>query len=196
MTRPARTSLFDTTVGFDDPLEILLACHRRIEKFLDTLIRLQAHVDARGVDAEASVAAQSLLRYFLKSAADHREDEEKDLLPLLQSRITDPDERARFDAFRDDVESAHRELEALWSKLRRPLEGIAEGLTRPLAAADVHAFTTVYRKHIAAEEAVLQEFFRRWIGEAERRELGRRMSDRRKVVGVRGFEPPASTSRT
>jgi len=101
MKRNARPSLFDTTVGFDDPLEMLLACHRRIEKQLDTLKRLRAHMDARGVDAEASLAAQAVLRYFLVAAANHHDDEEKDLFPLLEQRITDPGERARFGHLRD-----------------------------------------------------------------------------------------------
>jgi hypothetical protein len=35
MKRNARPSLFDT-IPFDDPLEMLLACHRRIEKQLET----------------------------------------------------------------------------------------------------------------------------------------------------------------
>src|SRR5216117_2019427 len=125
MKRNARPSLFDT-VGFDDPLEMLLACHRRIERQLDTLKRLRAHVHERGVDAEASTAAQSVLRYFVKAAPDHHEDEEKDLLPLLDERITDPGERARFKAFREEVERDHRDIEASWARLRKPLEGIAE----------------------------------------------------------------------
>jgi len=171
-------SLFDT-VGFDDPLEMLLACHRRIEKQLDTLKRLRAYVHERGVDPEASAAAQAVLRYFLKAAMDHHEDEEKDLLPLLDERITDPGERARFRALREEVERDHREIEASWARLRKPLEGIAEGLTRALAAADVHAFATGYARHILAEESVLTEFFNRWLDDADRAALGRSMSARR-----------------
>ena len=39
MKRNARPSLFDTIAAFDDPLEMLLTCHRRIEKQLQTLLR-------------------------------------------------------------------------------------------------------------------------------------------------------------
>jgi hemerythrin-like domain-containing protein len=190
----ARPSLFDT-VGFDDPLEMLLACHRRIERQLDTLKRLRVHVEARGVDAEASAAAQAVLRYFLKAAAAHHEDEEKDLFPLLEHRITDPGERARFGAFRREAERDHREIEASWARLRKPLEGIGEGLTRTLLPDDVQAFVRAYSRHILTEEAALTDFFNRWLDEGDRIALGRSMSERR-MVGVRGFEPPASTSRT
>lgn len=179
MKSNARPSLFETTVGFDDPLEMLLACHRRIEKQLETLKRLRAHVDSRTVDAEASSAAQSVLRYFLKSATQHHEDEEKDLFPLLEKRITDSAERARFDALRAALEQDHREIEAHWARLKKPLEAIAEGLTRSLPAGDVHAFIAAYARHILVEEAAIQEFFERWLDAGDRVSLGRSMSARR-----------------
>jgi hypothetical protein len=178
MKRNARPSLFDTTVGFDDPLEMLLACHRRIEKQLETLKSLRAHVASKGVDAEASTAAQAVLRYFLKSATDHHEDE-KDLFPLLEQRITDRGERARFDALRRELERDHRQIESQWARLRKPLEGIAEGLTRTLPPTEVHAFISAYARHIVAEEAALQEFFDRWLDDRDRKALGRSMSARR-----------------
>ena len=94
MKRNARPSLFDATVGFDDPLEMLMACHRRIEKQLDTLKRLLPHIKEHGVDADASIAAQSVLHYFARAAANHHDDEEKDLFPLLEQRITEDGERS------------------------------------------------------------------------------------------------------
>jgi hemerythrin-like domain-containing protein len=179
MKRNARPSLFDTTVGFDDPLEMLLACHRRIEKQLDTLKRLHAHIEARGVDAEASSAAQAVLRHFPRAAIDHHDDEEKDLFPLLERRITDAGEGARFEALRVALERDHREVERLWARLRKPLEAIAEGITRRLPASDVHAFIAAYTRHILAEESALQEFFNRWLDDGDRVSLGRSMRERR-----------------
>ena len=41
---------------FDDPFEILEACHARIARMLRTLERLPAHVSAHGVDDEAREA--------------------------------------------------------------------------------------------------------------------------------------------
>ena len=199
MKTNARPSPFDTTVGFDDPLEMLLACHRGIEKQLDTLKRLRAHLSARGVDAEASSAAQAVLRYFGHAAMSHHDDEEKDLFPLLEQRITDAGEQARFRLLRDELERDHREVQAQWLKLRKPLEGIADGLTRVPAANAVHDFVGAYARHILVEESALQELFNRWLDADDRKALGRAMSARRTaggMVGVRGFEPPASTSRT
>lgn len=185
MRRLERNQLFDAPAGFDDPLEMLLGCHRRIERQLETLKRLRAHIAAKGVDAEASTAAEAILRYFAKAAANHHEDEEDDLFPLLDKRIQDPAERARFEAFRDAALADHRTLEAAWNRMRKPLEGIGEGFTRTLAEADVQAFTEAYSRHIAAEEQVFREFFARWLDDADRATLGRSMAARRNVVPPR-----------
>ena len=181
MRRLERTSLFDTPAGFDEPLEMLTGCHRRIEKQLETLKRLRAHVEAHGVDAEATTAAQSVLKYFVQAAVNHLADEEDDLFPMIERRINDPGEAARFRAFRDSLESDHRTLEAAWSRLRRPLEGISEGLTRTLPRDDVHAFIEAYARHIAAEEGTLVEFVNRWLDDGDRQMLGRSMAARRGV---------------
>lgn len=185
MRRLERDHLFETPAGFDDPLEMLLGCHRRIEKQLETLRRLRAHVEEKGVDAEASSAAESVLRYFGKAAAHHHDDEERDLFPLLERRIDDPGERARFQHFRDGLLADHRVLEAAWQRIRKPLEGIAEGLVRPLPPADVQAFVDGYTRHILTEENTLREYFDRWLGDDDRQALGRSMAARRGVASPR-----------
>ena len=180
--RNERAELFETPAGFDEPLEMLQGCHRRIERQLETLKRLRAHVAERGVDAEASAAAQAVLRYFASAAVNHHADEELDLFPLLHERITDAGEAARFRAFRESLEQDHRALEAAWARLRKPLEAIAEGLSRALAETDVHAFVSAYAHHILSEEVNLLEFCNRWLTDADRENLGRAMAARRKVA--------------
>jgi hemerythrin-like domain-containing protein len=177
--RNERSALFDTPAGFDEPLEMLLGCHRRIERQLETLKRLRSHIAEHGVDAEATSAAQAVLRYFEAAAPHHHADEEKDLFPLLATRITDPGEFARFEAFRNGLEADHHALEAAWSKLRRPLEAIADGLSRTLADTEVHAFVSAYAHHILTEETNLAEFCNRWLDDNDRAALGRSMAARR-----------------
>jgi hemerythrin-like domain-containing protein len=179
--RNERAELFDTPAGFDEPLEMLQGCHRRIERQLETLKRLRVHVAERGVDAEASAAAQAVHRYFVLAAANHHADEEHDLFPLLEARIGDAGEAARFRAFRESLEQDHRALEAAWARLRKPLEAIGEGLSRPLPEADVHAFVSAYAHHIVTEEVNLLEFCNRWLTNEDRETLGRSMAARRKL---------------
>jgi hemerythrin-like domain-containing protein len=179
MRKAMRSELFEISAGFDEPLEMLLACHRRIERQLETLKRLHARLESHAVDAEASSAAQALLKYFDGAGANHHADEEVDLFPLLDARIIDPAEHERFVSFRAKLESDHHELQSNWTRLKKPLEGIAEGLTRTLPAADVHAFTWGYAHHILVEESALREFFERWLDAPDRETLGRAMAARR-----------------
>src|SRR6188768_2799496 len=94
--RQERTALFDTPAGYDDPLGMLMGCHRRIEKKIGTLKALCSHLTKKGIDAEASAAAQAVLRYFDVAAAHHHADEERDLFPMLEQRIVDAAEHERF----------------------------------------------------------------------------------------------------
>jgi len=180
--RKAARALVDPPAGFDDPLDMLLGCHRRIEKQLETLKRLRAHLDAKGIDAEASAAAESVLRYFRKAAADHHEDEEKDVFPRIAGRIAEAGEAARFHALRERLEAEHRGIDAAWSRLRKPLEGISEGLMRTLAREEVEAFAATYAGHIATEESALPELFARWLEPGDLEALGRAMAARRGVA--------------
>src|ERR1043165_1065983 len=107
---------FDTPAGYDDPMGMLLGCHRRIEKKLATLKNLCAHLSARGIDAEASAAAQAVLRYFEAPAAYHHEDEEIDLLPLLELRINDGGERERLVELDAQIREEHVEIDRLWAR--------------------------------------------------------------------------------
>jgi len=174
-------NLFDTPAGFDDPIAMWMGCHRRIEKQLKTLSRLPAHLADKGVDADATNAAQAILRYFEKSGPHHHEDEDRDLFPLIEKRITDAGELARFRELRARLEADHRRMEAIWPRLRKPLQGIADGLAKPLDAGDVEAFRSIYETHIPAEDGAIPDLARRYVTPADLEGLGRSMAARRGV---------------
>lgn len=177
-------NLFDTPAGFDDPVAMWTGCHRRIEKQLKTLSRLPAHVADKGVDAEATNAALAILRYFEKSGPHHHEDEDRDLFPTLEKRITDAGDLARFRELRTRLEADHRRMEACWAKVRKPLQGIADGLPKSLDAADVQAFCAIYETHIPAEDGAIPDLVKRYFSAADLESLGRAMAARRGVAYI------------
>ncbi len=179
MSRLPRPHPRERGEGIGDPLEMLLGFHRRIERELAALQELATHVERRGADVEAATAAHRLLRYFERAAANHYEDVEHDLFPLLETRIADARETARFRAFRSTLEKDHLALESAWARLRRLLEAIVEGRSRKLPDAEVRAFVCAYGQHIRVEEVALTEFFDRWLVEGDREALGRAMEVRR-----------------
>jgi pyridoxamine 5'-phosphate oxidase len=177
----APMNLFDTPAGFDDPIGMWLGCHRRIEKQLKTLAKLPPHLADKGVDADASSAAQAILRYFEKSAGHHHEDEDRDLFPLLEKRITDAAEAAGFRELRARLEADHARMSACWARLRKPLQGIAEGLPKSLDAAEVEAFRAIYETHIPSEDGAIPALAKRYLSPADLEALGRSMASRRGV---------------
>jgi len=71
--------------GFDRPIDMLVDCHRRIEHFLDVLIRVVARYATRALDAEGHQALAVARQYFAHSAPKHTADEEQSLFPRMRS---------------------------------------------------------------------------------------------------------------
>lgn len=168
------------SAGFEVPLEMLSACHGRVERQCRTLQRLVPHLQAHGADAQARSAAANVIRYFDTSARHHHDDEEVDLFPALIESMAGSDAvclREMVAALVDD----HRALERQWQALRAVLERIAAGTPAELRGDDVDAFAARYASHIAREEDELLPMAARLLGDAELDRIGRAMRARRGV---------------
>lgn len=164
------------TATFDEPLEMLLACHGRIRKQLATLSRLERHLPEHGHDADARAAARAILRYFDSAAIQHHEDEERSLLPRLVARA--PESRA----LAGRIEGEHVELAALWRRLRPLLSGIAAGQRAVMPPHLVSEITASYDAHIELEESMLIPLAREVLSSGELEAIGREMAERRGVA--------------
>src|SRR4051794_21650451 len=69
--------------GFEQPFEMLHACHDRMARMLALLQRLREHLRAQGADGQARQAARDVMRYFDTPAPRHHEDEELHVFPVL-----------------------------------------------------------------------------------------------------------------
>jgi len=171
----------DPAPTFDEPLEMLAACHERIEAQLCTLEKLVEHAGLRGADDAARVAARQVMRYFDTAGANHHRDEEEDLFPLLR-RLAAERGRPEVSAVINGLEEDHSTMDAQWSRVRARLAAIAEGLDRRLDAEDVGRFAWLYRRHMEKESALVLPFAREALGESERAALGGRMAARRRIA--------------
>ena len=169
--------------GFEAPLEMLAACHGRVERQCQTLSRLVPHLAANGPDQSAQAAAHNVMRYFDTSARHHHADEEDDLFPALL-RAAPQAEFAHISELISALRAQHRELEQAWSTLRRELEGIGQGTIRTLDGDQVAAFVDLYRRHIDREEAELLPDAARIVGLAGLDTIGRAMRLRRGINEV------------
>jgi hemerythrin-like domain-containing protein len=199
--------------GTEAPLEMLAACHIRIERQCATLRRLAAHLAEHGADSQARSAAAGVLRYFDTAAPLHHADEEQDLFPALLESMAGSDPvclKGMTQGLRDE----HRELEAAWGRLRPRLQAIAAaappaasaasaasaapagaaGAERPgikepdgpaaLPAAEVEAFAALYERHIRYEEDEVLPMAARLLGDEELARIGRAMRERRGIPPV------------
>ena len=164
--------------SFEQPFEMLDACHERVRRSLALLGRLVAHIDAHGHDAQSRDAAASVLRYFDLAGPHHHEDEERHLFPLLRQH---PEQRVR-----DAVTTLHADHEAMhaqWRELRAVLQAWQSAPdTAPISDAQrgmVRAFMEAYERHIPLEDEVAYPAARALLTGERLLEAGREMAARR-----------------
>ncbi|MBE0627753.1 MAG: hemerythrin domain-containing protein [Burkholderiales bacterium] len=182
-TKTAFPGFDSPAAGFEAPLEMLSACHGRVERQCDTLLRLVPHLAAHGPDAAAREAAQNVMRYFDTSARHHHADEEEDLFPALL-RAAPAAELAALRELVAALQAQHRELEQAWGEVRRQLEAIRGASRRELDAAALDRMVGLYRSHIALEEAELLPLAARILGPAQLDGVGSAMRARRGIKEI------------
>ena len=172
---PANPFSLAPAPGFDDPLGVLRACHRRMERQLATLVRLRKHIPANHSDDDAQIAALAIMRYFDTSARDHHADEEASLLPRLVA--ADP-QLARV---AESLAREHDDLEARWRRLRPLLASIAARRGAHLPVKAIDAFRAGYAGHIEREEATVLARAAEILDAATLADIGAEMAERRNL---------------
>jgi hemerythrin-like domain-containing protein len=188
--QPSHTTMTQTlpghsapAIGFEVPLEMLAACHGRVQQQCETLQRLLVHLRGQGPDRPAQEAARAVMRYFDTAARHHHEDEEQDLFPALLESMAGSD-AVCLRELTASLCSDHRLLEQRWAALRRRLLQVADGSASTLEHGDVPGFVTLYQQHIAREETELLPMAARLLSDAELDRIGRAMRTRRGVDHV------------
>jgi hemerythrin-like domain-containing protein len=169
--------------GFDQPLELWLACHDRVRRMTSLLERLHEHLQLHGADESARVTATSICRYFDEAAPRHHEDEEVDLFPLLRRLlpVRAPEQEAAVTAALRRLESDHVELGRLWRQAREILKAIESGQPALPEPELVKRFVAGYRQHCELEDTVIAGALQRCLGDADLDAIGEAMAERRGV---------------
>ena len=171
--------LWNTPAGFDEPLAALSACHRRIEKQLATLSRLQKHLTRHACDGEAITAAAGILRYFLDAAPNHHADEEADLFPRLLRTAQATADRAQAYELVSHLLVEHRDMEMLWERIREDLEKLKPGEMGILDPHICKNFARDYASHIDREDKLLLPLAAKVLKASDLEALGNAMATRR-----------------
>ncbi len=152
MTTSFLQLLHSPAAGFDEPQQLLAACHDRVRRTLSLLERLHQHLHTAGAHAQARSAAADVRRYFSVAAPAHHEDEERHLVPLLQASA-DAADRVLADRLLDE----HSTLRQLWARVDELLATVESGACPSLTelGAATHDFVARHADHLAFEDEVV-----------------------------------------
>lgn len=160
------------SAGFEQPFEMLAACHERVERLLRLLLRLADHLPQQGADGQARDAARDVMRYFDIAAPAHHEDEERHLLPALRA--------AGQPQLAQRIETDHQALQQLWQQVRADLQAVTEGVNPEAAQfATWRRFAATYRQHIMLEDENAFGRARAVLDAAAQQAMGAEMAARR-----------------
>ena len=181
MNQPVRLSRLAATAssGFEEPFEMLEACHERVHRMLRLLERLRAHVAEHGADEQARQAARDVMRYFDIAAPQHHLDEERHVFPPLLA-AGDADVAAVVRRLQQD----HVQMESGWARAREVLDALAQGALPALDDAATRAlvdFAALYGSHIEAEEGIAYPAARQRLQAADLQAMSQDMMERRGV---------------
>ena len=167
-------------VGFEQPFEMLDACHDRVKRSLQLLVDLRKYLQTKGCDDSARQAARDVQRYFDIAAPLHHQDEELHIFPALQQRCADD---ARIQSLVAQLQQDHEDMHALWSSaVRNALQALASGEQSQFSDAQEAAFDTFtqyYARHLTMEDEVAYPQARSVVDEAEQQAMGQEMAARR-----------------
>ena len=165
-------SLNQTAPSWDEPIEMLFACHGKVKKFCGQLRQLPDYLDKNGVNTIAKEAIVQIKTYFDKAAPLHHEDEEQDFFPTLLQYAP----QAQSDV--DELERQHIILHQSWTNMRMQLDELLSDQRTQLDDEVLNTFLQGYDRHIAIEEPLF-DLGREVIPETERRAIGKIMAARR-----------------
>jgi len=167
---------------FDQPIELMMDCHRRIEHFLGVLQKVAARYTDQPLDTQGREALETAMNYFRSAAPRHTADEEQSLFPRMR-QVDDPQVRQAM-AQIDRLESDHRKAEAAHARLDElGRRWLAEG------ALPADAFTEfrdllaelaqAYGEHIPIEDDSVFVLAKRVLDDEQLRAVGEEMRQRR-----------------
>ena len=181
MTTTALPGFDSPVIGFEQPFEMLEACHDRVRRSLALLGRLIEHIDRHGHDDKSRGAASDVLRYFDIAAPLHHQDEERHVFPMLA------DSGDQLSAAVAGLRVDHERMEVLWGALRVALIAWsgpdAAGEIGDDVRAQASRYEQLYGRHLLIEENLVFPASRAQMDSGRLGEMSVEMQRRRRGTG-------------
>ena len=169
-------------VGCDEPFEMLIACHERVQRMLDLLDRARTHALTKGCDANLNSAFTDVMRYFDLAAPQHHLDEELHVFPIVLAKGNQSQKELVALLIQDHETMAH-----LWQSVRSILSEVLQ-TPRDLPVfshrdnALIDDFRNAYAKHISNEELCIYPSSIQYMNKNDFVSMSEEMKVRRGVV--------------
>jgi hemerythrin-like domain-containing protein len=167
---------------FTDPIGLLGDCHRRIEMFLNVLVRVAEQARGETLNEEQRGALETALRYFRDAAPKHTADEEESLFPRLR-RLESAEARAllaRIESLEEEhgcADRSHAEVDSLGREWLRDGRLNEEQASRLLTV--LMQLRDLYRHHISTEDNEIFPAAAAILSPSDRKAIGEEMAARR-----------------
>lgn len=167
---------------FQQPLELLSDCHRRVENFLCMLILVAEQARGGELNAQQREGLETALRYFREAAPKHTADEEESLFPRM---------RAFNDEVAREVFAKIRTLETDHEVAKVSHDAVEQLGQRWLATGQLSTeenshlldhlrnLQSIYERHIAVEDNEIFPLAERILNSKALRDVGRETAERR-----------------
>jgi hemerythrin-like domain-containing protein len=167
---------------FSNPIELLIDCHRRIERFLAVLVKVAAEAKGGPMTKQQNREWEQALDYFRNAAPRHTADEEESLFPRLR-RLPEPEvehalaEMRELEADHEQADEWHQIVDHLGRKWLSETV-LASHDSERLNQAMAH-LSQLYLRHIALEDTSLFPVAAAVLAGIEKAEIGTEMAHRR-----------------
>ncbi len=173
--------------GFDQPILLLMDCHRRIERFLNALISVCSDRQGGELSPDERDVLLRATEYFRSAAPRHTQDEEASLFPLMRAggdpRVaTALHDLARLEADHRTADEKHAEVNQLvdiWLESGR----LDEDSVRQLGVR-LGELQAIYRDHIALEDDRIFPLAGAVLTECQLQRVGQEMAQRRGIAFI------------
>ena len=166
--------------GFDNPIGMLIDCHRRIERFLQILWGVAVRAQGRKLAEGEMTAIEAALLYFRVGGRRHTADEEESLFPRLRAEIgaVGFEELSRLEGDHGEAKGLHAAVDTLYTKW------IALGVLEPTDERRLLDSTArlkqLYEAHIKVEEGLVFPRAAEAFDEPTIAEIGQEFARRRR----------------
>lgn len=184
----------DTAATFDDPLGMLRACHRRIERALDVMDRIAGLEAAGPLEERSRSVLRQTLHYFATGVPRHAADEEASLFPRLRRAAERSGAVEKLQDEHAALDAGHRELDHLGQELLES-GAFASPTRRERFRQLIALLKEIYAEHIRIEDEEVFPAAAQVLQGEQLEEVGAEMAARRGIDWSRQRQVVAQMAR-